>query len=119
MPEHISHLECGLIQWIEDQPVIRYVREQMEGDGLINRLMVELESGRQNIAREVRQYTDRSGSPHHYLCEVQKCSSEASYPNSPSFFVRIKPNIAAHPWDAIGEVYVGDARKLMEELFKE
>ncbi|MBI2575061.1 hypothetical protein HYV82_04200 [Candidatus Woesearchaeota archaeon] len=119
MPKHISHLECGLIQWIEDQPVTRHVREQMEGDGLINRLLVELERGGQDAVREVRQYNDRSGSPHDYLCQVQRCSSETSYPNGPSFFVRIKPNMAAHPWDAIGEVYVGDARKLMEELFKE
>src|SRR3989338_3585518 len=103
MPEHISYLEYGLIVWIEDQPVTRQVRKQMEEDGLIDRMLAELEMGGQDRARKVQQYTGRSGSPHYYLCEVQKCSSETSYPNAPSFFVKIKPNIAAYPWDAIGQ----------------
>lgn len=120
MPEHVSHLEYGLIEWIEDQPVTRHVRKQMERDGLIKGLISKLDNSQENTVREVRQYKkDTSASPRDYLCAVQRYIPETSYPNDPSFLIYIKPNIVAYPWDAIGQVYVDDARKLMEEIFKE
>ncbi len=117
MPHHFSHLDYGLINWTEDQPATRHVRMQMEKDGLIEEMIGKL-SHSQDSVEEVRQYNDLSGSFRDYLCVVQRYRTEIRSPNDPSFIVYIKPNGEALPWDAIGQVYIGDARKRMEEIFK-
>ena len=116
MPHHISLSEEMGIHWTEDQPVTRQVRQQMEKDGVIKDLVGRLVSNKNSPeSRHCGRYRDLSGFERDYLCLLTRVPEEYRYEGSHDFVVLIKPDIRAHPWDAIGNVYVGKIPDWLKE----
>ncbi|MBI2542688.1 MAG: hypothetical protein HYW24_00675 [Candidatus Aenigmarchaeota archaeon] len=105
MPDHISYLDGITIEWEEDQPVTKEVRKQMEKDGFIKNLIDRLENNGESFAREEYEYPSINGHEK-YICQVRRYT-EGGYWNSPNYLIFINPDKANHPWDAIGNVYIG------------
>lgn len=105
MPHHISNLGDIAINWVEDQPVIRDVRKQMEQDGFINDLINQLNRTNKSQIRQEKAYK-LHGQSSAYICLVIAYSD--TNPNQPKYRVAIKPSKSTLEWDAIGDVYAGN-----------
>ena len=120
MPQHIVNLGDMVIDWIEDQPVIRNVRKQIEQNGLIRDLINELKSSGKSQIQKNKKYQDPSHQMKDYICLVVTYSSTESDPTNPQYRVAIRPSSnIPNEWDAIGDVYVEHFPDIIAVLLKE
>ena len=89
------------IRWIEDQPSIRPVKEQIEQSGLIPDLVALIEKHSLKNARGHKQVEFPKGTTHVYECAVVRNEPETHCP----YHVFIK-QLGLHTHDAIGEIYI-------------
>ncbi len=112
MSSHISILGNIAINWVEDQPSIRPVRIRFEQDGIIRRLIDKLQGTNEQNAVESKEYEHPKGTLHRYVCLISRYPRETGIPppnySMPKYACNIKYEGASNPWDAIGDVYVGD-----------
>lgn len=100
--------ESLVVNWTEDQPSIRPVKNHFVSSGVVASL-VDILKG--DYPRPVRQTADLDGVfdlvhvKGQYVCEVSR-SPEYSDNDAPAFLVRIGHSDRRQPWDAIGDIYI-------------
>ncbi|MBI2550437.1 hypothetical protein HYV83_04635 [Candidatus Woesearchaeota archaeon] len=96
------------INWIEDQPSIRPVKNYFVDRGVVASLVDILKKDGSKPARKTVDLDgvfDRVHVKGQYVCEVSRPPDYASNDAIPVFLVRIGFSDRRQPWDAIGDVY--------------